>query len=170
MSSSLLCCCPFSLLLGFALESLRLSIIYLHFDKTILNNNVCMRLCVRVWAQNAIARWWLWWRIRPPKRCFLHQINLNYNQFRWWLWFEEAAVATATVALFGFSEFLRSLFPIILVCFCFILFCLALLLFGAQQCSIHARKSLALFHRIVDNAYVYFVCNSFCLNDTLFQL
>lgn len=82
-------------------------------------------VCARVGTQNTIVLWWLWWRIRPPKRCFLHQINLNYNQFRWWLWFEEAAVATATVALFAFSEFLRSLF---LSFVGFVSFCLALLL------------------------------------------
>lgn len=104
---TLVCCCSL-FCPGFALESLSSSLIYLHSDKTILNNNLCM--CVCVWAQNTIVLWWLWWRIRPPERCFLHQINLNYNQFRWWLWFEEAAVATATVALFGFPEFLRSLF------------------------------------------------------------
>lgn len=130
---------------------------------------VCLRVSMRVGTQNTIVlRWWLWWRIRPPKRCFLHQINLNYNQFRWWLWFEETAVATATVALcmFGFSEFPRCLFFLVQYilswfvfarpCFCWYL-----------TTILNERENV--FKTIQSWQFIPF-SNSFRPNDTLFLL
>lgn len=59
MGSSLLCRCCCLFCPDSTLESFSLTIIYLRFDKTILNNNVvsvyvCVRMCV--WAQNTIVR------------------------------------------------------------------------------------------------------------------